>query len=70
VFFATRPSDAFKVGVDRLHREKHTPRFDEYGVTWYSTQRVVLRSRKPGPQTRQNIVGDAERAAPLLEPPT
>jgi hypothetical protein len=65
-----RPSHAFKGGVDRLRREKYTPRLDEYGVTWFSAQRLVLRSRKPGPQTRQEMVGDAERAAPLLEPPT
>ncbi|VTZ26398.1 hypothetical protein MPC4_340021 [Methylocella tundrae] len=64
-----RPSHAFKGGVDRLRREKHTPRPDEYGMTSFSAH-VVLRSWKSGPQTHQDIVGDAERAAPLLEPPT
>ncbi|PBB99528.1 hypothetical protein CK224_08310 [Mesorhizobium sp. WSM3862] len=28
-FLTTRPSDAFKGGVDGLRREQHAPRFDE-----------------------------------------
>jgi hypothetical protein len=64
-----RPSDAFKSGVDSLRRQKHAPRFDEHGMTRFRAQRVVLRSRKPSPQVRQDVLGDTERGAPLLKPP-
>ncbi|AZO61985.1 MAG: hypothetical protein E5X21_07025 [Mesorhizobium sp.] len=43
-FLATRPSDAFKGGVDGLRREQRAPRFDEHGVAGFRAQRVVLRS--------------------------
>src|SRR5207237_3137492 len=66
---AKRPSGAFKSSVDSLRREKHPPRFDEYGMTRFSIQRVVLRSWEPRSQACQHLIGDTERAAPLLEPP-
>jgi hypothetical protein len=38
-------------------------------MTGFGAQRIVFRSRKPCSQARQDVVGDAERGAPLPEPP-
>ena len=38
-------------------------------MTRFGAQRIVLRSRKPCSQARQDVVGNAERGAPPLEPP-